>query len=68
MLASSCWVGVRGRLALAANCVAHFYIDSLLTTPMREKRGEEGIGMCMCVRMRVIAEGKISLLHVVVSW
>ena len=67
MLAFFCWVGVdswRGRLALAASCVALLYIDSLLIAPMREKRCEEGIGMCMCVR---IAEGKVSLLCVVVS-
>ena len=34
---------------------------------MIEKRGVKGIGMRMCVRMRIIAEGKISFSHVAVS-
>ena len=50
----------------AANCAALLQIDSLLMAPMTWKRGG-GIVMCICVRMYVIAEGKMSLSCVSVS-
>jgi len=51
----------------AASCVALLQIDSLLMAPLTYKRGEEGMVTCKCVRMRVIAEGKMSLSHVAMS-
>ena len=52
---------------MATSYVALLCIDSILIAPIIVKKGEEGIGMCMCVRMRVIAKGKISLSRVAVS-
>ena len=52
---------------MATSYVALLYIGSLLIAPIIVKKGEEGIGMCMCVRMHVIAEGKISLSRVAIS-
>ena len=68
--ASSYWARVnssRAHLALEAICASLLHIDPWLIAPMIEKRGAEGIGMCMCVRMRVIAKGKISLSCVAMS-
>ena len=50
----------------AANCAALLQIDSLLMAPMTWKRGG-GIVTCICVRMCVIAKGKMSLSCVSVS-
>ena len=68
--ASSYGVGVdswRGYLALATSYAVLLYIESWLIAPMIRKRVVEGIETCRCVRMHVIAEGKISLSHVIVS-
>ena len=59
-------ISTRGHFA--ASCAALLRIDFLLMAPMTWKRGEGGMVTCMCVRMRVIAEGKMSLSCVVVSW
>ena len=58
-------VSTRGRFA--ASYAAFLLIDSLLMVPMTWKRGVGGMVTCMCVRMRVIAEGKMSLSRVAVS-
>ena len=58
-------VSTRGYFAVSY--AALLRMDSLLMAPMTWKRGEEGMVTCICVRMRVIAEGKISLSCVAVS-
>jgi len=58
-------VFTQGRFA--ASCVALLRIDSLLMAPMTWKRGERGIVTCMCMRMRVTVEGKMSLSRVAMS-
>ena len=51
----------------ATSCTTLLRIDSLIMAPMTWKwRG--GMVGCMCVRMRVIAEGRMSLSCVVMSW
>ena len=52
----------RGRFT--ASYATLLRIDSLLMAPMIRKKGEGGMVTCKCVRMRVIAEGKMSLLCV----
>ena len=58
--------GVSKRGRFVANCARLLQIDSLLMAPMTWKRGG-GIVTCMCVRMCMIAEEKISLSCVSVS-
>ena len=70
-IASSCWAWADsswGRLALVASYASLLLINSQLTAPMIEKREVEGIRMCMCVRMHLTAEVKISLSRVAMSW
>ena len=66
-------VGATGAASLVSTCgrftasyATLLWIDSLLMEPMTgKKRG--GIETYMCVRMHVIAEGKMSLSRVAVS-
>ena len=58
-------VSTHGRFV--ASYVALLWIDTLLMAPMTWKRGEGGIVTCVCVRIRVIAERKMSSSHVAVS-
>ena len=51
----------------ATSCAALLQIDSSLMAPLTYKRGEKGMVTCKCVRMHVIAEGKMSLSHVAMS-
>ena len=58
-------ISTRG--CLATSCATLFQIESLLLAPMTLKRREGGMVTCMCVRMFVIAKGKMSLSYVVMS-
>ena len=49
------------------SCAAILQINSLLMAPMTRKRRKGGMVTCMCVRMHVITEGKMSLSSVAVS-
>ena len=58
-------LSTRGRFA--TSYAALLWIDYLLVAPMTWKRREGGMVTCRCMRMHVIAEGKISLSHVAMS-